>query len=324
MSRVKIGVMGCAAIAKKSVIPAIQALPDLFELVAVSSRNLPKAQEFASLFHCRAVEGYDNLLLEDIDAVYMPLPTGLHDTWIDRCLSAAKHVYGEKSISASLQSSHRMVNLAKENHMALMEGYMFQYHPQHQTVKEMIASGEIGEVRHYRGSFGFPPLGSDNFRYDNEVGGGALFDAAGYPLRALHFLLGNEFTVAASALHRHPETGTVIYGGAFLKNDKGIGADIAFGFDHFYQCNYEIWGSKGKITAERAYTPGPDYSPALILEKQGSREVIQVNPFNHFIGAMAHFHSIIMEEAGRERHFADILLQSESLERIRDFDPVKA
>lgn len=322
MSRIKIGVMGCAAIARKSVIPAIQALPDHFELVAVASRTLDKAQEFANQFNCRAVEGYDQLLKEDIEAVYMPLPTGLHDTWIDQSLSAGKHVYGEKSIAGSYQSCQRMVTLAKENGVALMEGYMFQYHPQHQKVKELIAAGEIGEVRSYRGSFGFPPLGKDNFRYDNEVGGGALFDAAGYPLRALHFLLGEDFKVAASALYRHPETETVIFGSAFLKNENGIGGEIAFGFDHFYQCNYEIWGSKGKLTAERAYTPGPDYSPGIILEKQGSRELIEVKPFNHFIGAMVEFHSIIQEEAMRSRHFDAILLQSKSLALIKEFDKV--
>ena len=318
MSRIKIGVMGCAAIARKSVIPAIQALPDHFELVAIASRTMEKATEFAAQFNCKAIEGYDKLLLEDIQAVYLPLPTGLLDTWISRSLTAGKHVYGEKSIAGSLQSAQRMVNLAEENRVALMEGYMFQYHPQHQKVKELIAAGEIGEVRHYRGAFGFPPLGQDNFRYDNEVGGGAINDAAGYPLRALHFLLGEDFKVAASTMHRHPETGTVIYGGAFLKNKTGVGADIAFGFDNFYQCNYEIWGSKGKLTAERAYTPGPDYSPGIILEKQGSRERIEVKPYNHFVGAMTEFHSIIVDEAGRGRHFQDILLQSESLEFIRE------
>ena len=319
MGRIRIGVMGCAAIARKSVIPAIKQLADEFTLVAVASRTKEKAEALAAEFGCNAVVGYDALLSAEIDAVYIPLPTGLHDEWINKALAAGKHVYAEKSIANSAPGAHEMVKSARKNDLALMEGYMFQYHPQHQAVKNLISEGAIGAIRSFRGSFGFPPLDSSNFRYDNEVGGGALYDAAGYPLRALHFLLGSHFRVQGASLFNDPVSGTNIFGSAYLKDDSGVGAHLDFGFDHFYQCNYEIWGSKGKLTALRAYTPAAEFAPTLLLEQQGKSETITIAPDNHFIGAMAEFHRLVSGTGDRHSHYDAILLQSDSLEAIKNF-----
>lgn len=310
--------MGCAAIAKKSVVPALLALPDQFEVVAIASRSPEKAQEFAFLFGCKAITGYDNLLLEDIDAVYVPLPTGLHDEWVNKALLLGKHVYAEKSIAISFASAQSMVENAKKSSVALMEGYMFLYHTQHQKVKSLVAEGAIGEIRNFRGAFGVPPLAVENFRYDDKIGGGALFDVAGYPLRAVRFMLGDHFKVTASNLYTDPKTGTNLYGSAFLKDENEIGAQIVFGLDHFYQCNYEIWGTKGKIKVERAYTPAPDFKPTIILEQQGKLEIITEMACNHFIGAMQAFYDSITGVKSKEEHYTAILLQSESLQQIKD------
>jgi len=318
MKKLNIAVMGCAGIALRSMIPAIKATPE-WNLVAVASRTKEKAGQFAGKFHCEAVVGYKNLLhRDDIDAIYLPLPTGLHDEWINKCLAAGKHVLAEKSIAANYHSAKTMVVAAQSKNLVLMEDFMFQYHSQQKFVFELLKNNEIGEVRVFRASFGFPPLPKNDFRYDEQVGGGALMDAAGYTVRAVHFILGDDFVVKASNLFIDPQSGTNIFGGAFLTNQKGISAQLGFGFDHFYQCNYEIWGSKGKIIADRAFTPKVDYSPLIIVEKQGERHEYQMKPDNHFIGSLREFHRAITEHDA-ENHYHDILLQSKTLEDIRTF-----
>jgi predicted dehydrogenase len=318
MKKLNIAVMGCAGIALRSMIPAIKATPE-WNLVAVASRTKEKAGQFAGKFDCEAVVGYKNLLhRDDIDAIYLPLPTGLHDEWINKCLTAGKHVLAEKSIAANYHSAKTMVVAAQSKNLVLMEDFMFQYHSQHKFVFELLQNNEIGEVRVFRAGFGFPPLPKNDFRYDEQVGGGALMDAAGYTVRAVHFILGDDFVVKASNLFIDPETGTNIFGGAFLTNQKGISAQLGFGFDHFYQCNYEIWGSKGKIIADRAFTPKVDYSPVIIVEKQGERHEYLMKPDNHFIGSLHEFHRAITEHDA-EKHYHDILLQSKTLEDIRTF-----
>lgn len=312
--------MGCAAIAERSIIPAIQKLSDKFELVCIASRTEDKALQFSKQFSCKAIFGYEKLLNEDIDAIYLPLPTGLHDEWIMKALEKGKHVYAEKSITYTFESANEMVNLSKKSNLALMEGYMFQYHPQHDIVKSMISDGEIGELRCFRSSFCFPPLGDDNFRYDNKIGGGVLYDAAGYPLRAAHFILGSNFKVTSAALYKDKNFGTEIYGSAFLKNNNGMGAQITFGFDNYYQCNYEILGSNGKITVNRAFTPGPNFSPTILVEKNGEEnKLIEIGPSNHFENSMSEFHRIINVKEARGKHYNEILIQSRSLELIKEF-----
>lgn len=178
----------------------------------MASRDPDKAQDFAVQFGCEAVLGYENLLdRTDIDAVYMPLPTGLHDEWIPRCLDAGKHVLAEKSIANHPASAERMVARARARSLVLMEDYMFLYHRQIATVQRMLAQGEIGTLRVVRTSFGFPPLAKANFRYDEVIGGGALLDAAGYTVRSAHLFGGDDLQVKGAHLHRDPERGTSLW-----------------------------------------------------------------------------------------------------------------
>ena len=318
MKRTRIGVLGCANIAHRSVIPAIQSLPEQFELVAIASRTPEKAEQFAHEFGCEAVAPYENLIKrEDIDALYIPLPTGLHKEWINKALCADKHVYAEKSIAFSLADAEEMVHNARKHQVSLMEGFMFQYHSQNLKVKEMLADGAIGDIRYFTGSFGFPPFpDADNFRYDKEIGGGAIFDACGYPVRAAFFILGDDLIVQGASVYYDQAHESSLYGSAFLQGKNGIGASISFGFDNYYQCNYQVWGSKGKLTANKAYTPKVDQSTTLTWEHDNQAEVINCEADNHFVKAMMEFHHIVSNPASREKHFSDILRQSEALGTI--------
>ena len=318
MKKIRIGVLGCANIAHRSMIPAILSLPDYYELAAVASRTQDKAEQFADVFNCEAIAPYDSLIQRpDIDALYIPLPTGLHKEWINKALCAGKHVYAEKSIAFSLFDAQEMVENARQHQVALMEGFMFQYHSQNVLVKKMLADGAIGETRYFTGSFGFPPFpDANNFRYDKEVGGGAVYDACGYPVRAAFFLLGDALTVQGASVHYDRTHYCSLYGSAFLHGENGVGASISFGFDNYYQCNYQIWGTAGKLTANKAFTPKVDQPTTLTWEHDYQIETINCNPDNHFAKAMIEFHNIIADSARRERHYKDILQQSEALDTI--------
>ncbi|OYU65015.1 MAG: NDP-hexose-3-ketoreductase [Cytophagaceae bacterium BCCC1] len=318
-NKVKIGVLGCANIAKRSVIPAILELPHLFELIYVASRDIEKSKSFAEEFGCKYLGSYEELISSpDIQALYVPLPTGIHYEWIIKALDAGKHVYAEKSFASNYNEACEMVELAKTKNLAIMEGFMFQYHRQHQKVFELLRNNKIGEIRHFSATFCFPPLEKGNFRYDEVIGGGALLDAAGYTVRACHFIMGNNFELKASSLYIDKSLGTNIYGSAYLVNpETKIGAALAFGFDNFYQSRYEIIGQKGKITAERAFTPRKDFSPKLILENEGTIEEIFIEPDNHFVNAFKEFYTEIFSDIKKEHHYHDILLQSKTLEQIK-------
>ncbi|WP_374623676.1 Gfo/Idh/MocA family protein [Pandoraea sp.] len=316
--RIRIGVLGCAKIARRSVIPAIRELGEEYELKAVASRTSAKAVEFACEFACEAIVGYENIVnREDIDALYIPLPTGMHYEWISKAIAAGKHVYAEKSFSSTSAETQSLISSAASKSVALMEGYMFLYHKQQEFVSNLIREGELGELRHFCGHFGFPPLPSDDFRYNEDLGGGVLMDAAGYPLRAARYFLGESLAVQAASIFRDPRKSTSLWGSAYLSNGAGLGASIAFGFDNAYQCRYEIWGSKGRIMAERAYTPGPTFSPRLVFEGAAGPRIVNIEPDNHFVGAMREFRRLIVAPARRQDHYRHILNQSIALEQIK-------
>ncbi len=315
MQKLAIGVLGCANIAQRSVIPAILSIPN-FNLLAIASRTAEKAFQFSTQFGCKAVVGYQELIdRKDIDAIYMPLPTGLHEEWVIKTLEAGKHVLVEKSLSMSYKSAQKMVDLAKKKGLLIMENFMFLYHHQHQFVKQLITDGKIGELRCFRSSFGFPPLSPDNFRYNTTLGGGALLDAAAYTIKASQLFLGNNLTVQASTLNY--SNNVDIFGGAFLTNPNNQISEIAFGFDNFYQCNYELWGSKGKIIAQRAFTPAPNFKPTITLEQQGEVFNFEINEENHFINILNEFKRCIFENDKNDK-YVEILNQSRLIQELRD------
>ena len=255
---INIAVVGCADIAIRKVLPALHNLKSDFNLIAIASRDYQKAKGLAITYGCEAVEGYENLLkIAHIDAVYIPLPTGLHDRWVTFFLKADKHVYVEKPVSMSLDETSKFIALAKKKSLSLFEGYMFKHHNQHKVIKKIIRQGIIGDIRFFSSSFGFPPLEKGNIRYDPKLGGGALLDVGGYPLKAAQMFLG-DLSVQASIINHQADQEVDIHGSALLKNIDGVGASISFGFDNFYKNEYEIWGTKGKILLQMAFTPAAD------------------------------------------------------------------
>jgi len=317
MKKLNIGIMGCAAIARRSVIPAIQSLKDHFALTAIASRTPGKAKEFAAEFGTKAVVGYDRLLEDpSIDVLYMPLPTGLHEEWLLRSLAAGKHVLVEKSLAIDHDSAGRLVDTARSKGMVLMEDFMFKYHGQHDYTWQLLRRERLGEIRLFRSQFGFPPLDKDNFRYDPVVGGGALLDAGAYTVKATQWFLGQGLDVLNSVLYVDPATGADVLGNATLLSKKGIVAQLSFGFDNFYQCNYEFWGSKGRLLAERAFTPKPTEQPAILFERQGEKEIHTAKPDNHFINILLEFHQAVMQK-NNQPWLDELLDQSRVLTEIK-------
>ena len=287
---IRIGVMGCANIARRSVIPAILSIPEL-HLAGIASRSTVKGSEFAQQFGCVFLGDYHNLLdREDIDAIYMPLPTGLHAEWATKALRAGKHVLAEKSLATSLAEAESLIHLARRSRLVMMENFMFQYHAQQTTVKKIIRES-LGEIRLFRATFCFPPLPDENFRYDKVLGGGALLDAGGYPIKACQLFMGGHIQVISSCLNFNARD-VDIWGGAMLSatiEDTRIPLQIAFGFDQFYQCGIEILGQRGRLTTFRTFTAGESIIPSALLETQNQKQEIQLPTDNHFVRILEEF-----------------------------------
>lgn len=295
---VRLGVLGCADIAVRRVLPAVTRTPEV-SLTAVASRSGDRAGAVARRFGGDPVEGYDALLERpDVEAVYVPLPAALHARWVGRALEAGKHVLAEKPLTTSAAETARLVRLAREAGLVLMENFMFVHHPQHHRVRRLLADGAVGEPLVLSAAFTIPPRPADDIRYRADLGGGALFDVGVYPLRAALFLLGHGLEVAGATLRTDPRLGVDVGGAALLRGRNGVTAHLSFGMEHHYTSRYEVLGSAGRISLDRAFTPPADHRPALVVERPDGTEHLELEPYDQCAGTVEAFARAIRSGAG--------------------------
>ena len=282
----KIGILGTADIAFRRFLPALQKCPEI-TYAGVASRTSEKTERFTAAYGGIGYPSYEALLAdESIDAVYVPLPPALHFGWGKKVLESGKHLFMEKPFTTNAEDTKTLLSLAEEKGLAVHENYMFLYHSQLQKIKELIADGTLGELRLLRMSFGFPKRGDDDFRYRKDLGGGALLDCGGYPVRLALELLGDTAQVVQAKLARPEGYEVDLYGSAVLENNRGLCAQISFGMDNAYQCQLEVWGSKATLIAPRIFTAGEDLNPPLILRTsmdEKNFELEQDDQFKHSI-----------------------------------------
>lgn len=285
----RIGILGTADIAFRRFLPALKKCSGM-EYAGVASRTLEKTERFVKTYGGRGYPSYEALLKdESIDAVYVPLPPALHYEWGKKVLLAGKHLFMEKPFATSLAETEELLRLAEEKGLVVHENYMFLYHSQLAKVKELIAGGTLGEIRLYRMAFGFPKRAEGDFRYNKALGGGALLDCGGYPVRLALELLGESAKVIQARLVQPEGYEVDLYGSAVLENDAGMCAQISFGMDNAYQCQLEVWGSKATLIAPRIFTAGADFSPPLILRGFSGEETLSLEMDDSFLHSIQKF-----------------------------------
>lgn len=296
----RLGVLGCADVARRRVLPAVAAVPEL-ELAAVASRDLAKAEAFAREFGGTAVEGYQRLLdRDDIDAVYVPLPSGLHADWIRRAVKAGKHVLAEKPLTTELAETEELVALAESAGVVLRENFMFLHHSSHRRVRELLDGGALGELRSFSATFTIPARPPGDIRLRPELGGGALFDTGAYPLRAAQLFLGPRLAVAGAALQHDEDAGVDVGGGVLLRRADGVTAQLTFGLAHRYTSGYRLLGSEAELSCAHVFTPGADHRPVVRIDWQDRHEELVLPAEDQCANAVRAFAAAVAEGAGTD------------------------
>ncbi len=316
-NKINIGVIGCANIAQRYVIPSI-CKNNLFQLVGVASRSKKKADSFASIFNTKAYYSYESLLELDLDAIYIPLPNGLHYEWIKKALNKNIHVLVEKSLACNFAEVQELNLLAKNNGLVLMENFQFKFHKQLKFIQDEIDRGKIGEIKLLRSSFGFPPFSDkDNIRYQKSIGGGSLLDAGAYTIKIAQIFLGSAIYIEGASLDKPFDKEVDISGSAYIKlKNSHVTAQIAFGFDHFYQNSLEIWGSKGKLTASRIFTAGPGIKATVRIEHCDGYDNLHELEDDHFHNMLNHFSKLIHTGNGLDNEYDQNINQARLIGEI--------
>lgn len=317
---IKIGVIGGSSFAKENMIPTILELDNYFTLSGIASRSNEKALSLAKQFNTKGFDRYEDLLNEELDAIYLPLPNSLHFEWVKKALEKGLHVLVEKSIGCTYDEVVELNRLAEERKLALIENFQFRFHSQLAYVMGIIKRDLLGELRIVRSTFCFPPFpDKENIRYQKKLGGGVLLDAGAYPLKLSQLILGNDLEVTSSVLNFDKSKGVDIWGGAFLKQKNGnLFSQIAFGFDNYYQCNLEIIGSEGKLYTNRIFTAKKNFEAKIILEtnKHGIEE-IELETDEHFKNMLIYFYKCIRGMKNLNVEYVGNINQARLIEQVK-------
>jgi predicted dehydrogenase len=237
----RIGILGAARIAPAALIkPASSVSP--VSVTAVAARSRDRAQAFATRHGIpRVFAGYDELLADpDIDAVYNPLPNGLHGRWTLAALAAGKHVLCEKPFTANAAEAREIAQAAAASDRVVMEAFHYRYHPLALRVEEIVASGELGSLQRVETALCFPLPKFSDIRYDYGLAGGATMDAGCYAVHMARVFGGETpSVVSASAKLRSPRV------------DRAMTAELAYPSGHTGRVECSIWSSSVlKISAK--------------------------------------------------------------------------
>lgn len=298
MAKIRWGIISTASIAKIQLIPAIFR-SDNAEAAAIASRSA-KVHEVAEALNIpKAYESYEELLDDpEIDAVYIPLPNHLHKEWVFKAAAKGKHILCEKPAALNAEEAEEMIEACLASNVKFMEAFMYQLHPQHVRVKEIMASGEIGDVKLIRSSHSFHLENrTDDIRMDKSMGGGSIYDLGCYSIQAIRHLADAEPVEVRVVSGLDPETGVDMLASAYLVLDNGMTGIFDCSFDMVSRNEYEVIGTKGTIKVPFAFRPDINAGMGLIVV-EASGMVRQEKVYGDLYRLeVEHFSSIILNDS---------------------------
>ena len=259
--RVRWGVLGCASIAVNNVIPAMQR-SERCTVTAIASRDGARAAASAA-------------------QLGIPRHHGSYQDLVDA--AAGKHVLCEKPFAMTSAEAQQMVDACATAGVALMEAFMYRFHPLWLRAVELVRGGAIGELDAIQAFFSYRNVDPEDIRNVYEYGGGAVMDIGCYPINVARMMFGTEPSVVTAAVRRDPQFGTDILTSAVLDFD---GRHAAFTCSTQLEDDQRVHliGTDGRLLIEIPFNIPPD-RPTRIVRAAGGLppvdpgiEIIEIPP----------------------------------------------
>jgi predicted dehydrogenase len=230
---VRIGILGAARIAPLALIKPAKENTEVV-VAAVAARDVSRARAFAAKHGiARVHDSYEALIGDpDLDAVYNPLPNGLHGRWTRAALTAGKHVLCEKPFTANAAEAREIAELAAKSDRVVMEAFHYRYHPLTLRAEQIIASGELGKLGRVEVALCMLLPKFSDIRYDYSLAGGATMDLGCYAVHMVRTFGGaTPEVVSAQAKLRDPQV------------DRAMTAQLRFARGHTGRVRCSMWSS---------------------------------------------------------------------------------
>jgi len=245
---INFGILGAAKIAPRALIHPVVSEPGA-AIRCVGARDLDRAQGFAEWHEIPAAYDSYQAVIDDpeVTAIYNPLPISMHHEWTIKALRAGKHVLCEKSMASNATEAREMADVAAETGLVLMDAFHYRYHPVFLRAKEIIDSGELGQVQSIDANFNVGIPDPTNIRNIYEMGGGATMDIGCYPLSWVRHLT-DEVTGAPNVDVFLASELTLPSGiRATTSSDMRAGVELRWDF--------EVTGDQGRLRVDNPLAP---------------------------------------------------------------------
>ncbi|NMC52057.1 MAG: Gfo/Idh/MocA family oxidoreductase [Chloroflexi bacterium] len=224
-------------------------------LLAVASRSLPKAQDYARQNNIERAYGSYQELIDDpnIQAVYIPLPNHMHAEWAVKAAAAGKHVLCEKPIALTLAEMDAIQQAAADHKVIIQEAFMYRHHPQTLRVAQLFQQGLLGDIHLIRGTFSFYLRRSDDIRLVAEYGGGSIWDVGCYPISYARHLIGR-LPASVFGMQETAPSGVDLSFNGIMHFQPGLHAQFDSSFAMHSYRQLEIRGTEGTIVIPEPFS----------------------------------------------------------------------
>lgn len=294
------GVLGCAKIATKSAIPAIQSSRN-GRVAAIASRSLAKAHDIASRFDIdKAYGSYEELLADpDIDAIYNPLPNHLHVPLTLLSLQHGKPVLCEKPIALNADEALALVRAQEATGLPVVEAFMVRHHPQWQTARRLLAEGRIGEAKVIQTIFTYYLDDPSNVRNQAEIGGGGLYDVGCYAINTARYLFHAEPVRVISLMERDPTFGTDRIASGLIEFSGGRHLAFTCATQLTLTQKITVLGTAGRIELPIPFNAPGDGATSIVIDDGrdlvgGGRVDIAIEPVDQYREQADAFAAIVL------------------------------
>lgn len=243
---IKCGIIGCGRIAHRFV-QGLREVPGT-ELVSVWSRRAETVTSFVEQYGGAACASVEELLLSDIDVVYIATLPDSHALYSILALNAGKHVLCEKPAATNLTILNSILEVAQDKNLLFMEGMKPPFFPLYAKLKEYLLIDPIGPVGYVRAGSSVADISKDHPNFSHELIGGSLMQIGIYEAFLAIDWLGA--TKQVQTMGRFGETGIDMFSIFQTEHDNGYG-QFYCGFDLHGKGDALICGTIGHITIHK-------------------------------------------------------------------------
>jgi predicted dehydrogenase len=312
------GILGAARIAR-ALIPAIRAAGDEVTMLGVREPQSERARAFAREWEIPRVGTYADVIASDVEAVYNPLPNDAHRPWTEATLRAGKHALTEKPLSLNAGEAQALADAAAQTGRVLLEAFAYRFQPHVTRLRDIVTGGELGEMRAFRGAFGFGLTKPDDFRWDADKGGGALYDVGCYPVSLARLLLGEPERVTAQARWTASSVDVGLSSTLHFGQRSGetlASIDCAFDWGTPGAQRLTLVGTAGSLDMEGAFGSKTDTETAFRVRTAEGERTETFPPHDGYAGMVAHFGRVVRGEAAALYPPEDAVRQARVLDAL--------